>query len=219
LILEQLHSTALMGIETAINQALQYDPATRNAISELDGKVLAVESTLPSLTLFIIHSGDAITLMNHYEGAPDTSLKGSAMALVSLSIDNKDQTTFFDTGVEVRGDTDLLRRVRKIMKNLDIDWIAALAQLIGDIPAHLIGETVQSLGGWRKDAKQRASDVFTGFNQEEAKLTPSRNESEQFFASVRHLNKDVDRLGARMNRLSILLEQQEKEVQRQEAED
>ena len=208
MILEQLQSTALMGVEATINQALQYDPATRNAITKLDGKVLAVESTLPNLELFVIHSGDSLSLMSHYEGVPDTILKGSALSLVTLALDNNDRSSFVGTGVEVRGDAELLRQVRKIMRNLDVDWEAMLSKLIGDVPAHLIGETVRSLNSWRREAAPRVGDVVKGFHQEEVKLGPSRNEAEQFFNEVSQLNKAVDRIGARINALLTKLDQQ-----------
>ena len=160
----ELHAAALEGIEKVINQALQYDPAARKAIEKLDGKVLAVESTVPPLTLFILHSGDKLCLFNHYEGEPDTHLKGTALALIALALGREERSSFFGTGVEMRGDSDLLRRIQNILKNLDVDWEAALAKLIGDVPAHLIGKSLRSFGGWQSDATRRVGDVITGFH-------------------------------------------------------
>lgn len=203
MIFDRLHSTALMGVETAINQALQYDPATRAAIAELEGTVLAIESTLPPIKFFAIHGNDGITLMGQYEGEPDTILKGTALSLAGLALDGQNLSSFFDTGVDVRGNPELLGKIRHIMKNLDVDWEAILSKLVGDVPAHLVGQSLRSLGRWRKDAAGRAGDVFTGFSQEEIRLTPTRSETEHFFDKVRHLNKDVDRIAARISKLAI----------------
>jgi len=202
-IFDSLHRTALMAVETAIGQALQYDPATRAAIAELEGTVLAVESTLPPVKFYAIHSSAGITLMGQYEGKPDTTLKGTALSLAGLALDGQNRSSFFGTGVEVRGNPELLGKIRNIMKNLDVDWEAILANLIGDVPAHLIGKSLRSLDHWRKQATGRAGSVFTDFHQEEARPTPARSETEQFSREVRDLSKDVDRLAARIDKLAI----------------
>jgi ubiquinone biosynthesis protein UbiJ len=206
--LKALQSTALMGVEAAINKALEYDPATQNAIGELSGKVLAVECTLPPLTFYAVHSEKDITLMAQYEGEPDTTLRGSALSLSSLATDGQDRVSFFDTGVEVRGDHDLLRQIKKIMKNLDVDWEAALAQLIGDVPAHLVGEAIRSSTNWQQHVAERASTAAAEFSQEEVRLTPSRSEVDSFNTEVKHMANDVDRLAARVNKLKVQLGKQ-----------
>lgn len=203
-----LHSSALMAVESAINSALEFDPATRNAIGELAGKVLAVECTLPPLTFYIIHSEQGINLMSRYEGVPDTTLHGTALSLAALAVDGEDRVSFYGTGVEVRGDHDLLRQIRKILKNLDVDWEAALAKLIGDVPAHLVGESLRGATKWQKQAAERAGSAAAAFSQEEARLTPSTNEVNQFNREVKLLSDDVDRLAARINKLNVRLDQQ-----------
>jgi len=200
-------TSALMTVESIINKALEYDPATQSAMGELAGKVLAIECTLPPLTFYAVHSETDISLLGQYEGEPDTTLRGSALSLATLAIDGQDRVSFFDTGVEVRGDHDLLRQIRKILKNLDIDWEAALSQLIGDVPAHLIGESLRTSAKWQKDAVERASSAAAEFSQEEVRLTPSKNEVDHFNGEVKHLANDVDRLAARINKLSVILDQ------------
>ena|GEM_PF-14027 len=206
-------TSALMAVEVAINKSLEYDPATQNALGELAGKVLAIECTLPSLIFYVVHSETDISLMGQYEGEPDTTLRGSALSLSSLATDGQDRVSFFDTGVEVRGDHDLLRQIKKVLKNLDIDWEAALSQLIGDVPAHLVGEALRTSAKWQKDVAQRASSAAAEFSQEEVRLTPSQNEAGQFNKEVKHLANDVDRLTARMNKLMVMLDQQKTDKQ------
>lgn len=209
--LNTVKTSALMAVETTINSALDYDPATQNAISELAGKVLAVNCTLPPLTFYAIHSDKHISLMGQYEGEPDTTLRGSALSLAALAIDGKDRVSFFDTGVEVRGDHDLLRQIKKILKNLEVDWEAALAQLIGDVPAHLVGESLRTSAKWQQEVAARASHAAAEFSQEEVRLTPSRNEVDLFNKAVKHLANDVDRLAARINKLKVNLDKTQTE--------
>ena len=199
-------TSALMAVEAAINTALEYDPATQNAIGELAGKVLAIDCTMPPLQFYVIHSEKDINLMGQHEGEPDTTLCGSALSLASLAIDGQDRVSFFDTGVAVRGDHDLLRQIKKILKNLEVDWEAALSQLIGDVPAHLVGESLRSSAKWQKDLAERASYTAAEFSQEEVRLTPSKTEVELFNSEVKHLANDVDRLTARINKLKVKIE-------------
>ncbi|MBL4567167.1 MAG: SCP2 sterol-binding domain-containing protein [Porticoccus sp.] len=212
--LKTVQTSALMAVEAAVNKALEYDPATQNAIGKLAGKVLAVECTLPPMTFYVIHSDTDISLMGQYEGEPDTTLRGSSLSLASLATDGQDRVSFFDTGVEVRGDHDLLRQIKKILKNLDVDWEAAMSQLIGDVPAHLIGESLRSSMQWKKDVVKRATAAAAEFSQEEVRLTPSRNEVDHFNNEVKHINNDVDRLAARINKLKVNLDQQDSHLKK-----
>lgn len=211
--LDTVKTSALMAVEASINTALEYDPATQQAIGELTGKVLAIDCTLPPLKFYAIHGDNTIHLMGQYEGEPDTTLRGSALALASLAIDGQDRVSFFDTGVEVRGDHDLLRQIKKILKNLEVDWEAALSQLIGDVPAHLIGESLRTSARWQKELAERASHAAAEFSQEEVRLTPSRHEVDAFNSEVKHLANDVERLSARINKLKVMAEKTSPEKQ------
>ncbi len=190
-----------MWIEAAINRALDYDPASRQAIAELDGQIICIESTLPSLRFFVLPDPDGLILMEQYEGEADTTLKGSVLSLATLAIVGQEQVSFFATGVEVRGSQELLRNVRQILLNLDVDWEAILAKLIGDVPAHFVGKGLRSAANWRRSAATRAGDVFTGFNQEELRVVPTKSEAETFYREVSQLKQGVDRAAARLNQL------------------
>ncbi|TNF05726.1 MAG: hypothetical protein EP323_05775 [Gammaproteobacteria bacterium] len=207
-----LHSGALMAVETAINSALAYDPATQQAVAGLAGKVLTVECTLPPLTFHIIHTEQGISLMSNYEGTADTTMRGSALSLAALAVDGEDRVSFYGTGVDVRGDHDLLREIRKIFANLDVDWEAALANLIGDVPAHLVGESLRSAANWQKQAAQRAGSAAAAFSQEEVKLTPGQAEMSHFTHKVKLLSEDTDRLAARINKLKVRLDQRDSDT-------
>ncbi|MGV6807359.1 MAG: ubiquinone biosynthesis accessory factor UbiJ [bacterium] len=207
--LQGIQQTALAGLEVVINKALDYDPAAQNAIESLDGKVLAVTSTMPPMGFCILHRGKRLDLMAHFEGQPDTTLTGSASALAMLAVTADRRTTFAGSGVTVDGDQTLLSDIQAILKSLDIDWETALAQLIGDIPAHFIGSTVRSTTDWGKTASTRASRAAREFTQEEAQLTPTAAESKKFNADVRKLRADTDRLQARFQQLEKQLENPE----------
>ena len=205
--LQALHSSALMAVETAINSSLKYDSATRKALGEMNGQVLEI-NCLPPLNFYVIFGADSVSLLSRYEGTANTSLRGTALSLAALATNGEDKVSFYGTGVEVEGDHDLLRQIRRILKHLDVDWEAALAKLIGDVPAHLVGESLRNAASWQTQTAKRAASAAAEFAQEEIRLTPSANEVAHFRTQVRQLSTDVDRLAARIHKLSLKLDPQ-----------
>jgi ubiquinone biosynthesis protein UbiJ len=92
------------------------------------------------------------------------------------------------------------------MAGLDIDWEAALAELIGDVPARLLSQAVANSDSFRSAAFKRAQSALVEVSQEELRLTPSKNEYDELVLSVRHLATDIDRLAARANRIRLKLQ-------------
>lgn len=201
-----LSGTALRGLEAMINGALAYDPGTRKALSRLAGKTLAVTVTLPPMTLVagFAANGD-IRLGDTPPDTPNTRLEGSAPALIRLALDSGDRASFAGTGVRVSGDQELLREIRALMQDLDIDWEAALATLIGDVPAHLLGKGLRTAGHWRADARQRLGEAASDYLREEARLLPTAAEFEAWSREVSALTLASDRLAARVARLQSRL--------------
>jgi len=205
MIAKQLHSTALVAVESLINQALLYDDTTQERLAELDGKVMAIECTMPPLDIYIACGRRDISLHAEWDDTPDVAIKGSAVAMIAITINGEEQNSLLGSGVEIRGSLDVLQRLKNIFSDLDVDWEAALARLIGDIPAHMAGNAARSVLDWRQDAHQRFGNVVSNFVKEEAQLTPARAEMEQFSLQTRHLATDVDRLAARFNRIKATL--------------
>lgn len=198
---KQLHATALVAVELLINQALRYDTTTQARLAGLSGKVVAIESTLPAFNIFIACGRNDISLHAEWDQIPDVAIKGSAVAMAAIAIKGQQQNVLLGSGVEIRGSLDLLQRLKNIFSDLDVDWEAALAKLVGAVPAHLISKAVRSLQNWGQDAHIRLGDVVSNFIKDEAQFIPARVELQQFSLQTRHLATDVDRLAARFNRI------------------
>ena len=128
------------------------------------------------------------------------------VSIAGMAINSGDMVSFSGTGVNVTGNLEMLRQLNQIMAGLDIDWEAALAALVGDIPAHLMAESIRNSANFRANAADRATSLLVEVSQEELQLTPSKNEYDDFVQSVRHLATDADRLAARANRLRLLIQ-------------
>ncbi|MFI2812018.1 SCP2 sterol-binding domain-containing protein [Microbulbifer sp. M83] len=183
-------------LETAINAALRYDPGTRARLAQLDGRALALDITVPPLPLVLCIEGDQVSVRHYWDGEISTRLRGSAIAMLRLLRD--EDATPAGLGVTVTGSSALLAELQSILQDLDIDWEAPLARLLGDVPAHTIGEALRTAGQWLRDSIEQAPQAAAEAVSEEWRLTPPRAQFEAFVEDVAELALATDRLEARV---------------------
>ena len=206
MIFDAVNAVALSGIETAINTALKYDPAAQKKLQSLDQQVLLIDCVTPSVQIAIEAHKQGVNLHKDWQGDATVTLKGSLVALVNLAINSKEASSFANSGVQVSGNLETLRQLNELLSTLDIDWEAALAELVGDIPAHIVGEVVRKSAKFSADNKQRVTSALREISQEELKLTPTSDEYNLFKKDVRQLASDTDRLMAKIQRLKTKIE-------------
>ncbi|SEA15201.1 ubiquinone biosynthesis accessory factor UbiJ [Microbulbifer marinus] len=186
-------------LETAINTALQYDPGTRARLQKLDGKALALDLTAPQLQFCLCIEGDQVRVRRHWEGEISTRLSGSAISFVRLLRDSS--ATPAALGVHISGSSALLAELQSIMRDLDIDWEAPLAQLVGDVPAHTVGNLLRDASRWLRGNLKRAPAAAAEAASEEWRLTPPKAQFEAFVDDLAELALATDRLEARVQLL------------------
>ena len=201
MIFDKVNAIALSGLETTINTALKFDPATQKKLQNLDKKVLLIDCVLPPIQIAIEPHRQGISLHNDWQGEAAITLSGSLVALANLAINSMDSSSFADPGVNVSGNLESLRQFNELLTTLDIDWEAALAEVLGDIPAHIIGDIVLKTAKFGAENRHRATSALREVSQEELRLTPSFIEYQHFEQEVRQLAADTDRLMARIKKL------------------
>ncbi|ACE85155.1 ubiquinone biosynthesis accessory factor UbiJ [Cellvibrio japonicus] len=194
-----LTTAALASAERLVNGALHYDPATRLGLQRLAGQVLAVEITLPAITLYLLPDSEGLRLMGHWEGEVDTRLQGSLPALVQIA--SADTHSLKDSGVEVMGRTSLLADWQALVRNLDIDWEELLTQLLGDIVGHQAAQVIRSQLHWVGERASSGRRMASEFLTEELKTLPGKAELKDFYQQVDDLRLAVDRAAARVEQL------------------
>ena len=207
MIFSAMQSSAFEAAEKLINAALEYDPATQRQIAALEGKLLLVESTLPPLRVAIEATSAGIMLHSNWQDSADTTISGSLLAMLSLAVNSNEQISFAGTGISVNGDLDFLIKINQLMHNLNVDWEAALAAIIGDIPAHILADTLRKSSTAAMQASRRAKSAAAEIAQEELRLTPSTAEYQDFSDQVRQLSSEVERAAARINKSRHKIEQ------------
>ena len=191
-------------LEKLVNGALRYDPGTQAALAKLAGKVLAVESTFPPLTFYLLPqpaTADVnLAIHAYYELPADTRLKGSLPAILALTLGS--QHSLANSGVEVSGNSAILADLQEILANLDIDWEEPITDLLGASIGHPFAELVRSQWQWTRTSLKKAQTGLGDYLTEELRATPSKVELDLFCAQVDHTRADTERLAARIQHLS-----------------
>ncbi len=192
-------------LETAINQVLQLDPDTVEQLQQLQGKVIAVELKAVNVTLYLmpqeVPQEKALNVFGHFEGEPDTVLRGTPIAMAKMGLAKNAGDVLFEGDVEISGDVELGQKFREILDGLDIDWEEHLSHLTGDIVAHKIGNLVRGIVGWGKQTTEILGQDAAEYLQEESRELPNRREVDGFLKNIDTLRSDVDRMEMRISRL------------------
>jgi len=205
--LVSIKKTALEGVERLINRALEYDSISARALTNLNGQIILIDSTMPPLSISIEPTGNGVKLHSERQKDNAVTVEGTLVSMVGVALNAQDSMSFSGTGVKVSGNLETLNQLNKIIGNLDIDWEGALAQLIGDLPAHLFCKTVRNSASFKKETAARATTAIVEVVQEEFRLTPSKNEFEARGPEIRRLSSDIDRLTARMVKFQLKVRQ------------
>jgi len=203
---QNLTYTALLGLmESGVNHALQMDPASLQRLNRLCGRVIEVSCTAPALTVFIRPHSQGMILQGQYDHPADCCISGNALALLKLmTADNKTEA-LFDNQISLSGDLEVSQNLQNLLADLDIDWEGRLAEYIGDITAHQIGNQARSLHSWGKGASQSMLLNIEEYLHEETRDLPPRAELEPFYRGIDELALTTDRLAARIERLQKTL--------------
>jgi len=189
-------------IETALNHYLSLDSQALSRFSTLEGKIIAIEITGLNYSLYLFPSTDGFLVLSDFDGQADAIISGSPVALAKLGLVNDPKDLLFSGEVELRGDTQLANQFSRILAQLDIDWEELLAQNIGDIAAHKLGNMFRDVNQWVKRSTNAVSLDAGEYLQEESHLSPANAELRKFVQQVDELREGVDRLAAKINLLN-----------------
>ncbi|MCK5001777.1 MAG: SCP2 sterol-binding domain-containing protein [Gammaproteobacteria bacterium] len=196
-----MSETSIIWLEAMINRYLSLDPEVTEKIAELEGRVIAVEITGVDKTLYFLPHQAGMDVVEQYEAAADTTLKGSPVALLKMSMSKDVAPLMLKGEVEIEGDVRLGRSFKKILSEMEVDWEEYMARIIGDAPAHHLSSLAKKIISWgRQSTSDVASDV-SEYLQEESRDVVSKPELEKFYQDVDALRNQLDRFQARFDTL------------------
>ena len=193
--------SSISAMEAAINRYLSLDPEVAEKLSALEGKVIAIEITGVNKTLYFFPHQAGMDVSDQYEDEVDTTLKGSPIALLKMSLTKDVAPLMLKGEVEIEGDVRLGRSFKKILSEMDVDWEEYIARMIGDAPAHHLASLTKKIINWgRQSSNDVAADV-SEYLQEESRDVVSKPELEMYYEDVDALRNQLDRFQARFEAL------------------
>lgn len=192
----------LASVETGINRVLRLDSTALARLQPLTGKVIAVECASPALHLFILPSDEGLLLATHWAADADCTLRAPVSSLLRLVL-SKDKTRILHSPeVELEGDSHVLMALAAVLQDLELDWEYELSRWIGPVATALVGGHVRSRAHWYQQGFASLNQNLAEYLSEEARTLVGEREAQARFDELDQLKLDLDRLEARVERLS-----------------
>lgn len=200
--LNALADNIIATIEIAGNRVLSLDDNVMQRCTELQGYCIAV--TFSDLEQsFYCHPGSwGIRLSRNPPAKPaDATIAGRIMALISMALEEDSISTSIREQLSFEGNVGIAQQMQKIITELDIDWEEVLSEYTGDVFAFQIHQKSRQAAGLLRQGLQSLMQTNSEFLREEARLTPTQPEFDDFQQQLNSLRQDVDRAEARLRQL------------------
>jgi ubiquinone biosynthesis accessory factor UbiJ len=200
-----VHTAALAALEQLLNRALALDPASRDALAALEGRVFALHCTAPPFEAYLLPTADGLQLAGVWEGEVSTRVRGVAADFAELATASDPAAALINGGLSLEGDSGALIELQRIVAGLELDWEAPLVDTLGDVAGHQLAQSLRGLFTFGRRAQASLERQLEEFIHEEARLSPPRQELEDFYADVGQLAERTERLASRIERLKARL--------------
>lgn len=197
-----LQTALLLPLQGSLNALLALDAASPGRLSRLEGKTLAIDCTAPRLALFISIGNGQLRLSPVYEGPAAATLSGPATALLQLLLRDETPASLAPLGVSLQGSTAFMQDLQTLLRDLDIDWQFHLSRLTGDLPVAAVERAASAGRDFAGSTLAAARRNLDDYLRHESGLLPPQSGVQAFAAALVELNLQLDRLEARLARLT-----------------
>ncbi|CAB1274766.1 ubiquinone biosynthesis accessory factor UbiJ [Candidatus Nitrosacidococcus tergens] len=196
-------SILLAPIAAIINTILQYHPNHNQRLINLSGKYLKVELTDLQIEIFIKITASNIELSTFTEAIPKATLSGTTLAFLKTAVSYAQSPKILFTGdIQIHGDVEFIQQLKQFVQESNLDWEEILSKYTGDILAYQISSNVRYVKSWGSNTVKALSQSLTEYLHEEIQLLPNHGEVIHFLDTVDHLRAQLNRLEARIQRLT-----------------
>lgn len=190
-------------LETAtalLNRGIQASATARGLCAELDGRRLAVVLEPPGTRIVLTATDGRLVAGLSEDDAADAELRGGPIGFARLQLGDA-QSVLRDGAVRISGDTETAECFQSLLEAARPDPEEQLSRVIGDIPAHQLGEAARGLAGWTQTAVESFGRSLSEYLREERRDLPTRVEVAAHLDAVDDFANAVDRAEARLQLL------------------
>jgi ubiquinone biosynthesis protein UbiJ len=183
-----------------LNEHIRASTAARERLDELDGKRLAVIVKGSDFRVVAESASGELRLSRGNEESCDVELSAGAFDLLRLAR-NGTLSELKEAGATLRGDIGTAEAFAELMRLAMPEPEAVLADWVGDMPAHAVGQAVRSAGGWGAKVGRALEQNLGEYLQEETPTLVPPALARGFAAQVDRIRDDVERAERRIERL------------------
>jgi ubiquinone biosynthesis protein UbiJ len=195
-------------IQTLLDEQVAGSPRARELLELLEGRRMRIVARHTPWELWLLAQEGRLRLLRGAAGSADAVGVGTADATLAdtpfglLALLHEDPAAVIRRGdVTLAGDGEIGARFQELAMLLRPDLEAALAGVVGDIPAWGAGSLLRkALAFGRASVATQATNIGEYLAHERRLLVPSA-EARQFIEEVDALREQTDRLAARVAQL------------------
>jgi ubiquinone biosynthesis protein UbiJ len=180
-----------------LNEQIRASTAARERLGQLEGKRFAVAVRGSSIRIVIEAAAGKLNLSHAFGDGCDVELSAGAIDLVRLAR-SASLAELKDSGATLSGDIHVAESFAELMRLAVPDAEAMLADWVGDMPAHAIGQVARGAAGWSRRAGRALGQNVAEYLQEESPTLAPPPLVRGFLADVDRLRDDVERAEKRI---------------------
>jgi len=192
----------LAGVEAGLNRVLRLDATALPRLQKLAGKVIAVHAQSPAFDLYLLPGGDGLQLAAQWQAEADCTLEAPASSLLRLALSADKTAVLHAPELSLSGDSAALLELAGILQDLELDWEYELSRWLGPLTSTLLAGHLRSRAGLASDAASSLRQDLADYLSEESRSLVGQREADTRFAELDHLKLALDRLEARIERLT-----------------
>ena len=200
-----LSTSILWPAEKFINHLIQNDSHVEKQFSNLAGKSLEINTSSPSMHLIVQFDCREIRLVeadeNQLEAQADLKVSGDCDQLLKMLF-NRGEGTSSNPKINLAGDAILAQELQEALLTIDIDWLRSLAPWLGHIAANEVAKNGRKAIDWSNRFRESVNRNLRDYMEEETELFPPIRTLDRFKHDLDLLKLRVDRVMARVQRLS-----------------
>jgi ubiquinone biosynthesis accessory factor UbiJ len=187
-------------LQPLVDREVAGSPRARELLAQLDGRRMRISARHTPWQLLLHAEGGQLRLQRDATTPADVELSGSPLALLAM-LREEPAAVIRRGDAALTGDAETGQRFQELAQLLRPDLEAAMAGVIGDIPARGIGSFLGSAIGYGRRSVATQAQNLGEYLTHEKRVLVSQAEARQFLEEVDALREHTDRLAARVARL------------------
>lgn len=188
-------------LESVLDRAISLDPETRDRLSALEGRAIAMTFKGTGLAMRLVVDDGRLRIGPADSDTSALSLAATPGTLLSLFLRRGDESAMAPGQIDISGDAELARRLEQVATRFAPDIDEAFSRAFGDVIGFQMARQFRhSLTWMQRGARDLATDSVDFLRDESRDLVP-RPELDDFLDDVDLVRDRADRLEARVRGL------------------